>query len=100
MADAALRRALRDVMPVVSRRLRELEKRLHALEGENDPDRRLRGLHLGTWEEDRTYPPGTFTTHAGSLWWATAPTTERPGEGKTAWRLVVKQGRASTLEED
>ena len=100
MPDAALRRALDDLMPMIARRLQELQERVQALEGGQDPEERLKGLHRGTWAEGEEYPPGVFVTHAGSLWFSKDRTAERPGHGETAWRLVVKRGAAPSLQED
>jgi hypothetical protein len=41
--------------------------------------------------EDAPYPPNTFVTHSGSMWFAEKATTRRPGEGD--WVLAVKHGR-------
>ncbi|UPJ81916.1 hypothetical protein IVB16_08095 [Bradyrhizobium sp. 183] len=61
-------------------RLRELESR---------PTLR----YLGIWDASRTYPPGSFVTHAGSIWYTDAQNTGlRPGEGGNFWRLAVKRG--------
>ena len=97
MGDAALRRALRDAMPLISRRLQELGERLDRLEGVQDPEARLKGLHRGTWTAGEEYGAGVFVTDAGSLWFSTSRTAERPGHGKTAWRLVVKREEAERV---
>ncbi|WP_441232581.1 hypothetical protein [Bradyrhizobium sp. 1200_D9_N1_1] len=48
--------------------------------------------YLGIWDAWRTYPPGSFVTHAGSVWHAeTENTGVRPGEGGF-WKLAVKRG--------
>jgi hypothetical protein len=106
LADASppggMRPATWKMLQGLARATLTLSDRVRALEAAVEPanpEARLKGLHLGSWEEGRTYPAGTFTTHGGSLWWATAPTSERPGQGKTAWRLVVKRGRAEKLNE-
>lgn len=48
--------------------------------------------YLGIWDASRTYPPGSFVTHAGSVWHADVQSTGiRPGEGGF-WKLAVKRG--------
>lgn len=48
--------------------------------------------YLGIWDASRTYPPGSFVTHAGSVWHTEAENTGvRPGESGF-WRLAVKRG--------
>src|SRR4051812_28756365 len=48
--------------------------------------------YLGVWDASRTYPPGSFVTHAGSIWHTDQETTGvRPGDG-AIWRLAVKRG--------
>jgi hypothetical protein len=49
--------------------------------------------YLGIWDASRTYPPGSFTTHAGSVWHTDVEVVGvRPGEGGNIWRLAVKRG--------
>ena len=52
--------------------------------------------HRGSWSGLTTYPANSLVTSAGALWLATAapPLGERPGNGKTSWRLIVKSGDA------
>ncbi|MCK1314977.1 hypothetical protein [Bradyrhizobium sp. 23] len=48
--------------------------------------------YLGVWDASRTYPPGSFVTHAGSIWHTDQETAGvRPGDG-AIWRLAVKRG--------
>ena len=63
-----------------------LQQRLKALESR--PTLR----YLGVWDASRRYPPGSFVTHAGSIWHTDQETTGvRPGDG-AIWRLAVKRG--------
>lgn len=50
--------------------------------------------YLGIWDGSRTYPPGTFITHGGSIWHSDLDSTGvRPGEGgNRIWKLAVKRG--------
>lgn len=67
--------------------IRPLRQRIQELESR--PTLR----YLGIWDASRTYPPGSFVTHAGSIWYTDAQNTGlRPGEGGTFWRLAVKRG--------
>lgn len=64
-----------------------LKERIKALESR--PTLR----YLGIWDASRTYPPGSFTTHSGSVWYTDMETTGiRPGEGGNIWKLAVKRG--------
>jgi chitodextrinase len=48
--------------------------------------------YLGIWDASRTYQPGSFVTHSGSVWHADVQSTGiRPGEGGF-WKLAVKRG--------
>jgi hypothetical protein len=68
-------------------RLEAVEARL--LQVENRPELRYRGV----WEISRQYQAGDICTDHGGMWHCNQPTTDRPGEGATAWRLCVKKGR-------
>ena len=68
-----------------SARIDALEKRVQQLEGTTLPK------WAGTWEA-KDYRQGNLVTRDGSLWLATADTRERPGDGNTGWRLIVKRG--------
>jgi hypothetical protein len=47
-----------------------------------------------TYTTDKLYKPGNLTTHAGSLWHANVATKcVAPGDGNSAWTLIVKRGR-------
>jgi hypothetical protein len=48
-----------------------------------------RGVYVG----GKAYEAGEFVTYAGSLWMAHEDTTQKPGEGFTAWQLCCKAGR-------
>jgi hypothetical protein len=63
----------------------ELRNRLDELE-------RNRVKFCRTFEWGVVYSEGSFVTHQGSLWYATAETRQAPGEGCTAWCLAVKRG--------
>lgn len=41
----------------------------------------------------KTYEKGDAVSWGGSLWIAQEQTSEKPDDGKTAWRLAVKKGR-------
>ncbi|MHC2373367.1 chitodextrinase [Bradyrhizobium diazoefficiens] len=48
--------------------------------------------YRGIWDASRTYQPGSFVTHSGSVWHADVQSTGiRPGEGGF-WKLAVKRG--------
>lgn len=49
--------------------------------------------YRGVWSAGRgAYPAGSFATHDGSVWYAHATTTSRPG-ADDSWTLAVKHGR-------
>lgn len=48
--------------------------------------------YVGVWRSDRTYPPNSFCTHNGAVWFAEKATDFKPGEGH-GWVLAVKAGR-------
>lgn len=50
-------------------------------------------LDQGVFKAGQAYQKGDGVTWAGSFWIAQAPTTDKPGDGATAWRLAVKAGR-------
>jgi hypothetical protein len=47
--------------------------------------------YRGTWKPG-TYNEGSVVTSSGSMWIAKSVTSERPGNGATAWQLTVKRG--------
>ena len=47
-------------------------------------------LDLGPYQTGETYEKGNLVTFAGSWWIARRTTTEKPGQGATAWRLTAK----------
>lgn len=49
--------------------------------------------YCGVWKDGTTYTPGDLVTWAGSMWVTRSTTTDKPGDGKTAWQLAVKAGR-------
>ncbi|MCK1324220.1 MULTISPECIES: hypothetical protein [unclassified Bradyrhizobium] len=66
--------------------IRPLKERLKELESR--PTLR----YLGIWDASRTYPPGSFVTHAGSIWHTDVENAGvRPGESGF-WKLAVKRG--------
>jgi hypothetical protein len=75
--------------PRVSGRIAALEQRIANLE------QRPELKYFGVWKHGEAYAVGVgaLTTHAGSLWLATDPTTFTPGTAGSGWRLIVKQGR-------
>jgi hypothetical protein len=96
--------ALDIAMPRIARTLQELQERVQALEGGQDPEEaardRVRGLWKGVWQGDGTrYPRGALVTHRGGLWHANEDTDARPGTGE-GWTLAVKSGAAPSLQED
>jgi HK97 family phage prohead protease len=46
--------------------------------------------YRGVWKPDQHYPPRSFATHGGSVWFTDKATSRRPGEGD--WVLAVKRG--------
>ena len=103
MADPRLA-ALDIAMPRIARRLQELQARMDRMEGVQDPEAaakaRVRGIYRGVFRDGTEAHPGDLFTFAGSLWHCDRATKERPTRRPACWTLAVKQGRASTLEED
>lgn len=55
--------------------------------------------YSGIWSKDAIYRPGSFVTHAGSLWHSNSESKGmRPGDGSGCWTLAVKRGDAPRLE--
>ncbi|AEI71097.1 hypothetical protein [EBPR siphovirus 3] len=50
-------------------------------------------LDRGVYSEGKSYERGDGVTWGGSFWIAQDDTNEKPGEGKTAWRLSIKKPR-------
>ena len=68
-------------------RIAALEKRLAETETRA---MRFRGVH----QPAEDYTRGDLVTAKGALWHCNRPTTDRPGDGTTAWQLAVKSGGA------
>jgi len=47
----------------------------------------------GNWEAGTTYPKGAGVRWDGHFWWALKETAEQPGEGSSAWQIVVSRGK-------
>jgi hypothetical protein len=52
----------------------------------------LADTYAGVYEVGQAYERGATCTHGGSLWLAMAPTTTRPGDEGSHWKLVCKRG--------
>jgi collagen type III alpha len=50
-------------------------------------------LDRGVYQPTKRYEKGDGVTFGGSFWIAQGDTSEKPGDGATAWRLAVKRGR-------
>lgn len=50
-------------------------------------------VYRGVYLESKTYELGDVVTWAGSTWNCQEPTTTKPGDGSTSWKLMVKRGR-------
>lgn len=61
--------------------------------GANGIDGKAGLTYCGVYQDGKTYEPGEIVTWAGSTWHCHAATTSKPGEGATAWTLMVKRGR-------
>ena len=83
--EDALLDAIDEVEAGAERRVAELEARVRELEG-------AVMQFKGIWREGVGYGVGSVVIKGGSLWFATTSTADTPGEGATAWRLVVKRG--------
>ena len=57
-------------------------------------------LDQGVYKAGTTYQAGDGVTWAGSFWIAQAETTDKPGDGATAWRLAIKAGREGKAGRD
>jgi len=49
--------------------------------------------YRGTWQAGERYVRGDLITDRGSIWFCSEPTTARPGDDFTAWRLACRKGR-------
>lgn len=48
----------------------------------------------GVWKAGKTYTPGAFVTHSGSLFHANEDSADvKPGQGGPEWTLAVKAGK-------
>jgi hypothetical protein len=70
----------------------EIDARLAALEARENHSLSLADSWKGVWALGE-YKRGEVVSYDGSLWLALALTDERPGDGKTAWRMIVKRGK-------
>jgi collagen type III alpha len=50
-------------------------------------------IDRGVYKAGHQYETGDSVTFGGSIWNCLMPTTDKPGNGSTAWRLAVKHGR-------
>ncbi len=50
-------------------------------------------LYRGVYKAGDAYDVGDTVTWGGNLYHCNAPTTEKPGEGSTAWTMAVRRGR-------
>jgi hypothetical protein len=50
-------------------------------------------IYRGGYKEGVEYVEGDTVTFGGSLWCCSAPTTEKPIEGRDCWRLAARKGR-------
>ena len=88
MLEEVCLKLLLDRLDKQERELAELKQRLAAVE--------TKALsYLGVWQPDRKYRAGSAVTCSGALWVALHETSERPGNGETAWRLAVKSGNGA-----
>lgn len=49
--------------------------------------------YCGVFVSGKEYGTGDVVTYSGSAWHCNGSTSARPGEGHTAWQLMVKHGR-------
>lgn len=50
-------------------------------------------IYRGGYKEGVEYVEGDTVTFGGSLWCCSAPTTDKPIEGRECWRLAARKGR-------
>jgi hypothetical protein len=50
-------------------------------------------IYRGVYQAGQEYELGDMISFGGSVWIAKANTSEKPGEGPTAWTLAIKRGR-------
>ncbi len=50
-------------------------------------------IHRGVYQVGHTYAKGDGVTWGGSAWVAREATSEKPGDGATAWQMAVRAGR-------
>lgn len=50
-------------------------------------------IYRGVFAEGTEYEKGDLVTWGGSQWHCSEPTTTKPGENSSAWKLAVKRGR-------
>lgn len=49
-------------------------------------------FYVGNWEAGKTYPKAAGVRWDGHYWWALKQTAEQPGDGSTAWQIIVSRG--------
>ena len=49
--------------------------------------------YQGVYQQAHAYGVGDVVTWAGSSWYCRQPTQAKPGDGASAWQLMVKRGR-------
>jgi hypothetical protein len=80
--------AIRQALDPVAARVKTLTADVAALKSQPLPK------YAGVYVSGESYVAGSLVTRGGGLWLALSDTGETPGAGSTAWRLVVKEGRA------
>jgi hypothetical protein len=50
-------------------------------------------FYMGNWEAGKTYPKAAGVRWDGHYWWALKQTVEQPGDGSSAWQIVVSRGK-------
>ena len=73
---------------IIGETIEPLQKQIAALEAKS-----MAGVKwAGVWREGMKSAEGDLPTDRGRLWVCTAPTSDRPGENASAFRLIVKNG--------
>jgi hypothetical protein len=86
---------IRSIMAAVADTLRPLLRRVAEQERELEELRATaKGLNWrGPWKAGESFEKNDIVAHEGGAWIGEAPTSDRPGDGATAWRLMVKAAR-------